>query len=440
MTGLRVVADVPSTGTLGLRVGETVEVLGEAEILATLDERGELDGLPFMPEMLAWCGRRLTVHKVAHKLCDTISGSGMRRMERAVHLTGARCDGAAHGGCQTACQFYWKEAWLRRATPQASSSRATSGGTATNGTVTNGTVTNGGASNGGASDGGVSDGTVTNGAVSGGVVTNGAVSGGAVFNGGRVAPGALVAPGARDTPATGRDIAAGRTLLPILSSATRKEPGPDGEERFSCQATELLRAAPACLPLKDVGQYVADVRTGNVGVSWMLRSLLVGLFNRYQQAARRLLPRWLWIRGGMRWGFVRGEAGAKTPTRTLDLRPGELVRVRPKEEILKTLNDDLLNRGMGFEEEMSRYCGHVARVSARIERCLDEKTGRMLRMKNPCIVLEGVVCAGAYNVSCPREFVPFWREIWLERVAEGAEERVAEGAGEGAGRRVEGRG
>ncbi|WP_436758531.1 hypothetical protein [Streptosporangium sp. V21-05] len=328
-------------GALGLRVGETVEVLSEAEIMATLDGKGELDELPFMPEMLAFCGRRLTVHKVAHKLCDTISSSGMRRMERAVHLTGARCDGQAHGGCQTACQFYWKESWLKRVDPDSP------------------------------------------------------------------AP-----------PVTAVGLAAGRPLLPILQAATRKEPGPDGEERFSCQATELLRAAPTCLPFKDVGQYVADVRTGNVGVTWMLRSFLVGLFNRFQQVSKRVLPRRLWIRGGMRWGFVRGGAGPTTPTRTLDLQPGELVRVRSKEEILKTLNDGLLNRGMGFEEEMSRYCGHVARVSARVERCLDEKTGRMLTMKNPCIILEGVICAGAYNVSCPREFVPFWREIWLERVEE----------------------
>ena len=87
------------------------------EILATLDERGELENLPFMPEMLAFCGQRLTVHKVAHKACDTISRSGMRRMTNAVHLTGSRCDGSAHGGCQTACSLYWKEQWLRRVDP-----------------------------------------------------------------------------------------------------------------------------------------------------------------------------------------------------------------------------------------------------------------------------------------------------------------------------------
>jgi hypothetical protein len=34
-----------------LRRGDLVEVNSPAEILATLDERGDLEGLPFMPEM-----------------------------------------------------------------------------------------------------------------------------------------------------------------------------------------------------------------------------------------------------------------------------------------------------------------------------------------------------------------------------------------------------
>jgi hypothetical protein len=37
---------------LNLRVGELVEVRNAAEILATLDDKGELHALPFMPEML----------------------------------------------------------------------------------------------------------------------------------------------------------------------------------------------------------------------------------------------------------------------------------------------------------------------------------------------------------------------------------------------------
>ena len=69
-------ADVVTPAALGLKVGDLVEVRSAEEIRATLDENGELDGLPFMPEMLAFCGRRLTVHKVAHKSCDYIGQTG----------------------------------------------------------------------------------------------------------------------------------------------------------------------------------------------------------------------------------------------------------------------------------------------------------------------------------------------------------------------------
>src|SRR5215468_10258420 len=87
---------------LDLRVGDIVEVRSPEEILATLDANGELESLPFMPEMLRYCGQRLTVYKVANKLCDTVSRSGMRKMDNAVHLSGVRCDGGAHDGCQAA--------------------------------------------------------------------------------------------------------------------------------------------------------------------------------------------------------------------------------------------------------------------------------------------------------------------------------------------------
>jgi len=345
MTRTRV-APVPSGGLLGLRVGELVEVRSANEILAGLDERGELDGLPFMPEMVPYCGRRLTVHKVAHKVCDTISRSGMRRMSGAVYLTGARCDGAAHGGCQTACQFLWREQWLRRVdVPEAPAVEAIG-------------------------------------------------------------------------PEGNAHLAEGRLeLLPLTVANSVKEPGPDGEPRWSCQATELLRAAPSCLPFHDLTQYVDDVRSGNVGVWWAARAFLVGLFNRLQHHSTKVLPPSLQFRQGLRWRFLKGGVVGRTPSEELDLQPGEWVRVKSKEQILATLDGNLLNRGMGFDEEMSRFCGQAFRVQARVQRCIEESSGRMLTMKYPCIVLENNVCAGAFNVSCPREFVPFWREVWLERIS-----------------------
>ena len=42
---------------MSFKAGDLIEVRSAAEILATLDERGELENLPFMPEMLKFCGR-----------------------------------------------------------------------------------------------------------------------------------------------------------------------------------------------------------------------------------------------------------------------------------------------------------------------------------------------------------------------------------------------
>ena len=89
-----------------------MEVRSEAEILATLDERGTLDGLPFMPEMRPLCGRRFRVQARADR--TVVEKLGVRRMRAAVHLENVRCGGEAHDGCSRGCLIFWKEAWLRR--------------------------------------------------------------------------------------------------------------------------------------------------------------------------------------------------------------------------------------------------------------------------------------------------------------------------------------
>ena len=103
-----------------LRRGDLVQVRSAAEILATLDDRGSLDGLPFMPEMIEHCGRRFHVDRRAEKVCDTVNSNlQSRRVEATVFLDDLRCDGVGHGGCQAECRFYWKEAWLERVAPGA---------------------------------------------------------------------------------------------------------------------------------------------------------------------------------------------------------------------------------------------------------------------------------------------------------------------------------
>jgi hypothetical protein len=326
---------------LDLRIGELVEVRSAEEILATLDQQGRLDALPFMPEMLQFAGKRLRVYKRAVKACDTIGNTGMYRMERAVHLEGARCDGSAHGGCQAACLLYWKEAWLKPVPPDAEAPAEPAQAAA--------------------------------------------------------------------TPAAGCTVA---TLL----EATRAPSTDGGEERYSCQATEMPKAAPAHIAGWDLRQYVQDVRVGNARPLQAMRGLAIHLFNKYQAASARFLPRRLRIHGGDQYPFLQGRVEGKTPKELLDLQPGDLVEVKSKEEILETLDKTGHNRGLRFDVEMLKYCGTRARVRSRVSQIVDEKTGKMLRFRGEGIILEGVVCTADYHQFCPRSIYPYWREIWLRRV------------------------
>jgi hypothetical protein len=334
--------DSARTSGPGFRVGDMVEVKSREEILATLDKHGELDNLPFMPEMLQFCGRRFPLYRRAVKFCDTKDWTGMHRLDGTVHLEGLRCDGQAHGGCQAGCLLYWREDWLKPAGDAAAPADA-------------------------------------------GPEPN------------------LVAETGSCTEAD-------------LIAATGEGDEADGSRRYSCQATELTRAGPKRLPWWDARVYVRDVRAGNSKALPMLRSVLVLLLNVFQAGSRRYLPpRLRLIRGGQKFPFVTGQLD-RTPKATLDLQPGELVRVKSKEEILATLDRKATNRGLSFDAEMLKYCGTQARVLRRVEQIIDEPTGKMLRFDNDCIILEGVICSADFHQYCPRSIYPYWREIWLERV------------------------
>ena len=110
--------------TSRLCAGDWVQVRTKEEILATLDADGQLDELPFMPEMLAYCGKKLRVGKRAHKTCDPAIGIIARKMENTVHLDNLRCNGSAHDGCEAACLIFWKEAWLKPANDDSATSDA----------------------------------------------------------------------------------------------------------------------------------------------------------------------------------------------------------------------------------------------------------------------------------------------------------------------------
>lgn len=204
----------------------------------------------------------------------------------------------------------------------------------------------------------------------------------------------------------------------VLHADTLAGSGDDGAPRYRCQATELLRATTGGLGPYHWQQYITDVRTGNERPHIVLKGLSILLFNIYQRRSRRWLPRRLRVHGGDEYPFLRGTGPVPAPE-PLNLEVGELVEVRRKEEILATLGPDNRHRGMVFDVEELLYCGTRAQVLARVEKIIDEPTGRMLRLRD-CVILEGVTCLGAYHRFCKRSIYPYWREAWLRRVEEPA--------------------
>lgn len=99
----------------------------------------------------------------------------------------------------------------------------------------------------------------------------------------------------------------------------------------------------------------------------------------------------------------------------LDLRPGELVRVRTEAEIASTLDVRGSNKGLYWMPLMQEFCGKEFRVFKRVGAIRLERTGEYARLKNT-VLLTDCLCKGFYG--CDRSCFLFWREVWLERIEE----------------------
>ena len=346
-----------------LRVGDWVEIKSKDEILSILDQKGQLEGLPFMPEMFKFCGKRFPVHKRAHKTCDTVNDYKGRKMKDAVHLDGIRCDGHAHGGCGASCLIFWKHDWLKK----------------------------------------VSDDDKPN------STNTKSLEPDLKSNTGHTEP-------VSSTQCTESN---------VMDAAFHTEAG--NLTRYFCQATHLPAATESLKwwdVRQYFEDYTSgNVKLGRMfcGLFYMAYNGLINSVPTVGTGLRWIYDSWMRFIGGIpyprRFGLI--PVGTPTPTADLNLQPGEKVKVRSLKAILATLDKQNKNRGLYFDAEMVPYCEKTFTVLKRIDRIVDEKSGTMRHFKTPCILLEGASCQARYSecrLFCPRHIYSFWREIWLERI------------------------
>ena len=173
----------------------------------------------------------------------------------------------------------------------------------------------------------------------------------------------------------------------------------------SCYTCQFTRLTAASHPMSrwDVRQDLKPLLTGNLTFGAFCIGMLTRMFNKVDR-----------LRGGSGYPPISRGTLKKTPLLAYGLAPGDSVRVLGSERIAATLDVGSRNRGLWFDQEMVKHCSQRHQVSTRIERIIDISTGRMLEMKNPCIVLEGVDSSGEFMRFWAQHEMLYWREGWLE--------------------------
>jgi hypothetical protein len=107
----------------------------------------------------------------------------------------------------------------------------------------------------------------------------------------------------------------------------------------------------------------------------------------------------------------------KNSFKTVGIKAGDLVKIKSKEEIRKTLDGWNKLKGCGFMDEMEEYCGTVQKVKKKVEFFMDERDYLIKKCKN-IVLLENVFCQGVKLIGrCDRSCHFFWRVEWLELLA-----------------------
>ncbi|MHB9029526.1 MAG: hypothetical protein ACYC9O_12220 [Candidatus Latescibacterota bacterium] len=148
-----------------------------------------------------------------------------------------------------------------------------------------------------------------------------------------------------------------------------------------------------------------------------------GVWRTFRRVLSKALPHHSIAAAPVKEKFRNGSGNGEV----LNLQPGELVEIKPADEIMKTLDSSEKHRGLSFMPEMWKYCGERRRVYKRVNQIVLVGAESMKKLKNT-VLLEGVFCDGSDHSYCDSSCFHFWREVWLRRIPDPGDGRVLSGA------------
>lgn len=100
------------------------------------------------------------------------------------------------------------------------------------------------------------------------------------------------------------------------------------------------------------------------------------------------------------------------------IKAGDVIRIRSKDQIRRTLDKNNKLEGCVFMNEMWQYCGTQQKAIKPVEYFFDECKFKMRKTRN-IVLLEGLHCSGkipGIKYKCDRFCYFFWKEAWLEKI------------------------
>ncbi len=104
-----------------------------------------------------------------------------------------------------------------------------------------------------------------------------------------------------------------------------------------------------------------------------------------------------------------------------EFKIGDLVKIRPREEISQSLKSQSVPGGCLLTDQMLEYCGRVYPVRRVVANLFDERRKRTFRPRWPFYILGDLVCDGRsvlFSHPCDHSCFLLWRQDWLEKAPE----------------------